>query len=224
MSVTLAVAVEDSPLPKVETDVLVAPFFAEDRPLRGPAAWADWRLCGLLDEALGTGRMPTGLGEATLAPSGGRLAARRVLVLGLGARDALGFAELRTAANRAAESLLRLRAADVAFAVPSQELTGIVPELAAELVVEAFADAVAHTPRALRLRVVLAEDDARSALHALRALPVDLIGGAVALRVERHIVTQPEPQLEPPARPAPPAPRPGVTVRRPQVKVRNLRV
>ena len=98
------------------------------------------------------------------------------------------------------------------------------PELAAELVVEAFADALAKTPRAVRLRLVLAEEDARSALHALRALPVDLIGGAVALRVERHIVSQPEPSLEPPARPAPPAPRPGTTVRRPQVKVRNVRI
>jgi hypothetical protein len=224
MSVTLSVGVEDSALPKVETDVLVAPFFAEDRPLRGPAAWADWRLCGLLDAALGAGRMPTGLGEATLAPSGGRLAAHRVLVLGLGAREALGFAELRTAANRAAESLLGLRAADVAFAIPRQELTGIVPELAAELVVEAFADALARTPRAVRLRLVLAEEDARSALHALRALPVDLIGGAVSLRVERHIVSQPRPEIAPPAQPAPAAPRPGATVRRPQVKVRNVRV
>jgi hypothetical protein len=155
LSVTLAVAVEDSPLPKVETDVLVSPFFAEDRPLRGPAAWADWRLCGLLDEALGAGRMPAGLGQATLAPSGGRLAARRVVVLGLGTREALGFAELRAAATCAAEHVIGLRASDVGFAVPNQELTGIVPELAAELVVEAFADALARTPRALRLRLVL---------------------------------------------------------------------
>jgi hypothetical protein len=221
LSVTLAVAVEDSPLPKVETDVLVSPFFAEDRPLRGPAAWADWRLCGLLDEALGAGRMPTGLGQATLAPSGGRLAARRVLVLGLGGREALGFAELRAAATCAAEHVIGLRASDVAFAVPSQELTGIVPELAAELVVEAFADALARTPRALRLRLVLAAEDARSALHALRALPVDLIGGAVALRVERHVVSQPE--ASEPSRPTPPEPRLGTKVRQPQVRVRSVR-
>ncbi len=221
MSVTLAVAVEDSAFPKVETDVLVAPFFAEDRPLRGPAAWADWRLCGLLDEALGAGRMPTGLGQTTLAPSGGRLAAKRVLVLGLGEREALGFAELRTAATRAAESIAKLRAGDVAFAIPSQDLTGIVPELAAELVVEAFADALARTPRALRLRLVLAAEDARSALQALRALPVDLIGGAVALRVERHVVSQPE--AREPARPAAPTPRPATKVRRPQVRVRTVR-
>ena len=188
MSVTLAVAVEASPLPHVEADVLVAPLFADDRPLRGPAAWADWRLCGLLDEALAAGRLPTALGEATLAPSGGRLAARRVLMIGLGPRAALGFAELRAAATRAAERLALLRAGDVAFAVPGQALTGIVPELAAELVVEAFADALARTPRALRLRLVLAEGDAGPALHALRALPVDLIGGAVALRIERAIV------------------------------------
>lgn len=219
MSVTLGVAVEDSALPKVEVDLLIAPFFAEDRPLRGPAAWADWRLCGLLDEALGAGRMPTGLGETTLAPSEGRLASQRVVVLGLGERDALGFSELRSAATRAAECAIGLRASDVAFAVPAQELTGIVPELAAELVVEAFADALARTPRALRLRLVLAEADARSALHALRALPVDLSGGAVALRVERHIVSPPTPRE--PAQPKPS--KPGVGGRRPEVRIRNVR-
>ena len=207
MSVTLAVAVEASPLPHVEADVLVAPFFADDRPLRGPAAWADWRLCGLLDEALAAGRLPRGLGEATLAPSGGRLAARRVLMIGLGPREALGFAELRAAATRAAERVAGLRAGDVAFAVPGQPLTGIVPELAAELVVEAFADALARTPRALRLRLVLSEGDAPAALHALRALPVDLVGGAVALRVERGIEQRrPSPPVAraPARRPEPP--------------------
>jgi len=218
MSVTLAVAVEASPLPHVEADVLVAPFFADERPLRGPAAWADWRLCGLLDEALAAGRLPSALGEATLAPSGGRLAARRVLMIGLGARAALGFAELRAAATRAAERLAELRAGDVAFAVPGQALTGIVPELAAELVVEAFAEALARTPRALRLRLVLGEGDAGPALHALRALPVDGIGGAVALKIERAIVLR-RPALAPGARPAlAPGARPAPAPRRPPLR------
>ncbi len=211
MSVTLALGVEASRLPHVDVDVLVAPFFADDRPLRGPAAWADWRLCGLLDEALAAGRLPSALGEATLAPSGGRLAARRVLLVGLGQRAELGFAELRAAATRAAERVAALRAGDVAFAVPGQALTGIVPELAAELVVEAFADALSRTPRALRLRLVLADGDAGPALHALRALPTDLIGGAVALRIERAIA-QRRPEAgsasAPARRPEPPPLRP----------------
>lgn len=209
MSVTLAVAVEATRLPHVEADVLVAPFFADDRPLRGPAAWADWRLCGLLDESLASGRLPTGLGAATLAPSGGRLAAGRVLLIGLGPRAELGFAELRSAATRAAERLAALRAGDVAFAVPGQALTGIVPELAAELVVEAFAEALARTPRALRLRLVLAEGDAAPALAALRALPADLVGGAVTLRIERAIeARRPAVPGRSPARPLAPGARP----------------
>lgn len=199
MSVTLSVGVEASRLPHVDADVLVTPFFADDRPLRGPAAWADWRLCGLLDDALAAGRLPVALGAATLVPSAGRLAARRVLVIGLGARAAFGFAELRTAATRAAERLAELRAGDVAFAVPGQSHTGIVPELAAELAVEAFADALARTPRALRLRVVLAPEDAAAALAALRALPTELMGGAVVLRIERAIENR---------RPAPPGREP----------------
>ena len=208
MSVTLSVGVEASRLPHVETDVLVAPYFADDRPLRGPAAWADWRLCGLLDDALVAGRLPSKLGEATLAPSSGRLAAKRLLLISLGARAALGFAELRAAATRAAERLAGLRAGDVAFAVPGQALTGIVPELAAELVVEAFADALSRTPRAQRLRLVLAEGDAGPALAALRALPAELVGGRVTLRIERAIeARQPAPPGRKPA-PQPPSARP----------------
>jgi hypothetical protein len=204
MSVTLSLGVEASRLPHVETDVLVAPFFADDRPLRGPAAWADWRLCGLLDDALVAGRLPSQLGAATLAPSSGRLAARRVLLISLGARAALGFAELRAAATQAAERLASLRAGDVAFAVPGQALTGIVPELAAELVVEAFAEVLARMPRALRLRLVLAEADAGPALAALRALPTELAGGRVALRIERAIAArQPAPPGRKPAAQAP---------------------
>jgi hypothetical protein len=208
MSVTLSVGVEATRLPHVETDVLVAPFFADDRPLRGPAAWADWRLCGLLDDALASGHLPNRLGEATLAPSSGRLAAQRLLLISLGTRAALGFAELRAAATRAAERLAALRASDVAFAVPGQALTGIVPELAAELVVEAFAEALSRTPRALRLRLVLAEGDAGPALSALRALPAELVAGAVALRIERAIeARQPAPPGRKPT-PRPPSARP----------------
>jgi hypothetical protein len=208
MSVTLSVGIEASRLPHVEADVLVAPFFADDRPLRGPAAWADWRLCGLLDDAAGSGRLPRGLGDATLAPSSGRLAARRLLLVSLGERASLGFAELRAAATRTAERLAALRAGDVAFAVPGQALTGIVPELAAELVVEAFADALARTPRALRLRLVLAEEDAGPALSALRALPSELLAGRVALRIDRAIATrEPAPPGRVPAA-RPPSARP----------------
>jgi hypothetical protein len=205
MSVTLSVGVEASRLPHVDADVLVAPFFADDRPLRGPAAWADWRLCGLLDDALVAGRLPSRFGAATLALSSGRLAARRVLLISLGPRAALGFAELRAAAAQAAERVAALRAGDVAFAVPAQALTGIVPELAAELVVEGFAEALAHRPHALRLRLVLAEGDAGPALSGLRALPTELAGGRVALRIERAIVArQPAPPGRRPAE-APPA-------------------
>jgi hypothetical protein len=208
MSVTLSVGVEATRLPHVEVDVLVAPFFADDRPLRGPAAWADWRLCGLLDDALVAGRLPSGLGEATLAPSAGRLAARRLLLVSLGARAALGFAELRAAATSAAGKLAALRAGDVAFAVPGQALTGIVPELAAELVVEAFAESLARAPLAQRLRLVLAEPDAGPALGALRALPSELAGGRVALRIERAIAArQPAPPGRKPAAPRPPGAR-----------------
>jgi hypothetical protein len=94
--------------------------------------------------------------------------------------------------------------------VPGQALTGIVPELAAELVVEAFADSLARAPLAQRLRLVLAEPDAGPALGALRALPSELAGGRVALRIERAIAAR---QPAPPGRKPSARPPPGRAIR-----------
>ena len=42
-------------LERVESDVAVAGFFTDERPLRGGAARADWRLCGGLSRRIESG-------------------------------------------------------------------------------------------------------------------------------------------------------------------------
>jgi hypothetical protein len=74
-------------------DCLVLPVFRDDRPLRGAAGLADWRLCGRLSRLLQTQRATAEAGETMMLPPGRRLRFRRVLWFGLG--DAKGYSDDR---------------------------------------------------------------------------------------------------------------------------------
>ena len=84
MTVILEVALEPRSVERVEGDLLVAGFFCEDRPLKGAAGTADWRLCGLVSRILLEGECSGKEGEAILVASKGRLRIGRVLLVGLG--------------------------------------------------------------------------------------------------------------------------------------------
>ena len=66
------------PLERVACDIAVAGFFTDERPLRGGAARADWRLCGGLSRRIESGDLSGKSGEAMLIGSGFNL-----MVLGL---------------------------------------------------------------------------------------------------------------------------------------------
>jgi hypothetical protein len=74
-------------------DCLVLPVFRDDRPLRGAAGLADWRLCGRLSRLLKSDRATANAGETMLLPPGRRLRFKRVLWFGLG--DAKAYSDDR---------------------------------------------------------------------------------------------------------------------------------
>jgi hypothetical protein len=74
-------------------DCLVLPVFRDDRPLRGAAGLADWRLCGRLSRLIKADRATADAGETMLLPPGRRLRWKRVLWFGLG--DAKGYSDER---------------------------------------------------------------------------------------------------------------------------------
>jgi hypothetical protein len=74
-------------------DCLVLPVFKDDRPLRGAAGLADWRLCGRLSRLIKSSRATADSGETMLLPPGRRLRFQRVLWFGLG--DAKAYTEER---------------------------------------------------------------------------------------------------------------------------------
>ena len=74
-------------------DGLVLPVFKDDRPLRGAAGLADWRLCGRLSRLVKSQRATAEAGETLLLPPGRRLKFSRILWFGLG--DARGYTDER---------------------------------------------------------------------------------------------------------------------------------
>jgi len=74
---------------EAQRDCLVLPVFRDDRPLRGAAGLADWRLCGKLSRLLRTSRATAEPGETMLLPPGRRLRFQRIMWFGLG--DAKGY-------------------------------------------------------------------------------------------------------------------------------------
>jgi Cytosol aminopeptidase family, N-terminal domain len=74
-------------------DCLVLPVFKDDRPLRGAAGLADWRLCGRLSRLVKANRATAEAGETLLLPPGRRLRFQRVMWFGLG--DGKGYTDER---------------------------------------------------------------------------------------------------------------------------------
>ncbi|MBS1122426.1 MAG: putative leucyl aminopeptidase [Deltaproteobacteria bacterium] len=78
---------------ETKRDCLVLPVFKDDRPLRGAAGLADWRMCGRLSRLIKTNRASGDAGETLLLPPGRRLPFARILWFGLG--DAKGYSDER---------------------------------------------------------------------------------------------------------------------------------
>lgn len=70
-----------------EADALVLTFFSDERPLRGAAGLADWRLCGRLSRLIKHRRISGRRGESVMLPPGRRLNFKRVFLFGLGSSN-----------------------------------------------------------------------------------------------------------------------------------------
>lgn len=168
MSVSIELCVETTPFERIEADLAVAGFFLDERPLRGAAGRADWRLCGVVTELVGSGRLRGKVGEATLVPSMGRLAADRVLLLGLGRRSSFRVGRARDTSHAAVERGLALGARAVVLAPPiggpdsfSRQASGIVRGA-----IEA-ARAAAEGSGTLRMSLAIPASAAKDALKSL---------------------------------------------------------
>jgi hypothetical protein len=116
MSAAVELALTARPLERVESDIAVAGFFTDERPLRGGAARADWRLCGGLSRRIESGDLSGESGEALLIGCGRALRAPRLLVLGLGERKGFDPSRFGEETRRALDRCRALNCSRVALA------------------------------------------------------------------------------------------------------------
>jgi hypothetical protein len=114
-------------------ELLVLPFFADERPLRGAAGLCDWRLCGRLSRLLLGGRVTGTFAEATLYPGGGRLIFPRLLLFGLGPTEKFDDGAARGAAREIQQIVGRLRCSRYALTPPGRSTGRLSARRALEL-------------------------------------------------------------------------------------------
>jgi hypothetical protein len=182
---TLALEVGDSEsLARVGAEVAVAGFFRDQRPLRGGAGLADWRLCGWLSNLLLASRASGEIGEAVLATTHGRLRAPRLLLVGLGSRARFGADVHRAAVQASLHRLLDLGAGSAAIDLPAP--AGEVSEDAlAAGIVDGACDALDARSARLLLRVVAPPGSATRMRSALERAAAARPRGATSLRMVR---------------------------------------
>jgi hypothetical protein len=106
------------PVQRAPGDALLLLLPEEERPLRGDAGIVDWRLAGKISKLLSSGFCSGQFGEATLMPADARLAAGRVLLVGVGPLRALHGRGLERALTLAGAKLLGMRARTGVLALP----------------------------------------------------------------------------------------------------------
>ncbi len=205
MSLALALEIETARLDQVVVDVLVTPFFACDRPLRGPAARADWRLCGLLSDRLQREELTGARGEAALFPTGGRMRTPLLLTVGLGPRFEFRDETLRLVAQNATERIIGLRSGIAGIALPGKAVSNLEADRSAGLVLEGIAAALSERPSALRLSLWVTPEEAGQARAGLLETANRLSGSDLAIRLDRGAAALPRRRHSVPSRPGPPA-------------------
>jgi hypothetical protein len=122
---------------------LALSFFIDERPLRGVAGLADWRLGGRLSRLLKSGRMVGARGEVTLLPpSRHRLPFERLVIFGLGESDhpaPFSEAGYRAAVREMRAVLERAGLRRYAVQPPGRALGLVAPRRALELWLEVAA-------------------------------------------------------------------------------------
>ena len=106
----------------LHAEVLVLPFFEDERPLRGAAGLVDWRLCGALSRTILAGHLVGGLGEKALFAAPAPLRTGGLLLLGLGRSEAFEERSARAACASIADTLRGARTSSVALALPGRSL------------------------------------------------------------------------------------------------------
>ncbi len=98
--VTVKVILKD--IKKLATEALIVGFYEDVRPLKGVAGELDWLLCGSLSALILTKKLRGSLGDVALVTTQGKVPVQKIFMVGLGPRNGMTPATLRSAARNAA--------------------------------------------------------------------------------------------------------------------------
>ena len=202
MSGVLSLELTSEPVDRVVAEVAVGFCFEDDRPLRGPAGRADWRLCGDLSRFVA--RSTAGpIGEALLLPTEGRLRAGRFLLLDLGSSTGFGPDACARAVQGAMRRVLDLRVRTVAMGPPGDWVDRIPVGIGAQACVRGAVAALEDTGGTLEVRLVTPPEKVARVLRGLEAAAADMEdrGVTVTLPKRDRIAAPPAPPVR--------GPRPG---------------
>jgi hypothetical protein len=115
-------------------EALVLSLFTDERPLRGAAGLADWRLCGRLSRLIKSRRLSGKSDEVVMTPpAGGRLRFPRLMIFGLGAQRGFDEARYQSAALHIRRVLERAGLRRYALQPPGRATGLVAPRRALEL-------------------------------------------------------------------------------------------
>lgn len=118
------------------TDVLVAGLSVEDRPPRGVAGLVDWRLAGRVSRLVASGFVTGARGEVLMIPGRPKLPFEKVLLFGVGRRDAFDEAAFVEIVDAVLETLEGLQVRTAVVELPGRHFGGISAERAAETLLD----------------------------------------------------------------------------------------
>ena len=161
---SVVVELDTNPLERVPADLVVVGFSPDDRPLRGSAGRADWRLCGELWRLVSSRKLTGKLGQAALLSATGSL--RSPLFLGLGHRAELAIDSWRDLGRDVVRRALDLRVNRAVLGLAS-DAADLGPEGTRALFGGAL---VAAAERGAGLRLAIVGAGAPARLSELRSL------------------------------------------------------
>lgn len=131
---------------------LVVGLHTGERPPRGEAGLADWRLGGALSRAIMAGRVDGARGSAVLMPAS-KLPCARLIVLGMGPPSEFKGRELASTIDLAIAKLAGLNETDFAIALPGVK-PGPMPKDAAEVIGERLLGGLATAARSAKITLL----------------------------------------------------------------------
>ena len=109
-------------LDALETEVVLLPYFEDERPLEGAAGLIDWRLCGALSKRIAADEESGHFGEQRWTVTVPKLRAERLLLFGLGATDGFDRCRAEAACVSIGRSLTDAKLRTAALPLPGRSM------------------------------------------------------------------------------------------------------